>query len=151
MKIQTLFLKLALLFTALVVLFFNVFLFPRFPLKTIENVFFIIALYISALLLYTVVYQAFKILLLVDKSMVFSDKSLRAVRNIKLATLGMGIALIATLPKIYAVAEEEDAPGMILIGAVIILFPFIVSTFVAVLQKLLQNAIDIKAENDLTV
>lgn len=151
MKTKTLFLKLTLTFTALVVLFFNVFLFPRFPLNRPENIFFIIALYITAFLLYVVVFQAFKILLLVDQNLVFAEKSLRAVRNIKWATTGMGLALIATMPKIYAVAEEEDAPGMILIGAVIILFPFIVSTFVAVLQKLLQNAIDIKAENDLTV
>ena len=55
------------------------------------------------------------------------------------------------MPLIYYAAEVDDAPGLILIGMVIIFASFVVAVFAAVLQKLLKNAIDIKSENDLTV
>ncbi len=55
------------------------------------------------------------------------------------------------MPLIYYAAEVDDAPGLILIGMVIICASFVVAVFAAVLQKLLENAIDIKSENDLTV
>jgi hypothetical protein len=51
----------------------------------------------------------------------------------------------------YIIAEREDAPGIILIGLALTFAPLIISVFAAVLQKLLENAIDMKEENDLTV
>jgi len=55
------------------------------------------------------------------------------------------------MPLYYIVARAGDAPGIIVIGIVFIFAPLVVSVFAAVLQKLLQNAIDIKRENDLTI
>ncbi|KYD16710.1 hypothetical protein B4119_0276 [Parageobacillus caldoxylosilyticus] len=48
-------------------------------------------------------------------------------------------------------AEVDDAPGIILIGMVIIFGCMVVAVFASILQKLLKNAIDIKSENDLTI
>ena len=48
-------------------------------------------------------------------------------------------------------AEIDDAPGIIVIGLVIIFASMVIAVFAAVLQRLLQEAIDIKSENDLTV
>ncbi|MGV2643750.1 DUF2975 domain-containing protein, partial [Clostridium perfringens] len=47
--------------------------------------------------------------------------------------------------------EKDDAPGIILIGMALIFASIVIAVFAAVLQKLLQEAIDIKSENDLTV
>ena len=55
------------------------------------------------------------------------------------------------MPIFYLIAEADDAPGIILIGMVIIFAALVIAVFAAVLQKLLQEAIDIKSENDLTV
>jgi len=151
MKIRTFFLKLSLALVTGIVLLFNIYLFPRFPLHVIQNYFFIGALYTSALLFYWLVFEAFKILSLVERNLAFSSKCLTAVRNIKLAAGGIGIAYIALLPQFFVVANEEDAPGMVLIGVAVMMLPFIISTFVAVLQHLLQNAIELKQENDFTV
>lgn len=151
MKIRTFFLKLSLALVTGIVLLFNIYLFPRFPLHVIQNYFFIGALYTSALLFYWLVFEAFKILSLVERNLAFSGKCLTAVRNIKLAAGGIGIAYIALLPQFFVVANEEDAPGMVLIGVAVMMLPFIISTFVAVLQHLLQNAIELKQENDFTV
>ena len=55
------------------------------------------------------------------------------------------------MPLFYLIAEIDDAPGIILIGMVIIFASMVIAVFAAVLQRLLQEAIDIKSENDLTV
>jgi len=48
-------------------------------------------------------------------------------------------------------AEADDAPGLIVIGLLIIFGCLVVAIFAAVLQKLLKTAIEIKTENELTV
>ena len=55
------------------------------------------------------------------------------------------------MPLFYLFAEIDDAPGVILIGMVIIFASMVIAVFAAVLQRLLKEAIDIKSENDLTV
>jgi len=55
------------------------------------------------------------------------------------------------MPLFYLFAEKDDAPGVILIGMVIIFASMVIAVFAAVLQKLLKNVLDIKSENDLTV
>lgn len=55
------------------------------------------------------------------------------------------------MPVFYLMAEIDDAPGIIVIGLVIIFASMVIAVFAAVLQKLLKEAIDIKSENDLTV
>jgi hypothetical protein len=58
---------------------------------------------------------------------------------------------VAGLPLFYLVAERDDAPGIIFIGLVVIFASMVIAVFAAVLQRLLQEAIDIKSENDLIV
>jgi len=58
---------------------------------------------------------------------------------------------VVGMPLFYLIAEMDDAPGIILIGLVMIFAALVIAVFAAVLQKLLKNAIDIKSENDLTV
>lgn len=55
------------------------------------------------------------------------------------------------MPLIYEMAQEADAPGLIVLGLVMTCAPIVIAVFAAVLQKLLKNAIEIKSENDLTV
>jgi hypothetical protein len=61
-----------------------------------------------------------------------------------------GLYVIA-LPFVYIIAEVDDAPGLAVIGMVMIFAPMVIAVFAAVLQRLLQEAIDIKSENDLIV
>lgn len=47
--------------------------------------------------------------------------------------------------------KKIDPPSFIPIGLIIIFSSIVIAVFAAVLQKLLQEAINIKSENDLTV
>jgi hypothetical protein len=95
--------------------------------------------------------QAFILLRYIDKNDAFSFGSIRALRNIKFAAVVMCVLLMCAMPLAFIVAELDDAPGLIIISFAFACAPLVVATFAAVLQKLVQNAIDIKSENDLTV
>ena len=55
------------------------------------------------------------------------------------------------MPYVFYLADMDDAPGLVAIGLVIVFASFVIGAFAAVLQKLIQNAVEIKSENDLTV
>lgn len=159
MKIKTLFLKAALIGIALVVLLFSIFLFPLMPAGiagdmptvTYEAWLFVAVLYFTEIVFFLLVIQAFKLLILIDHNDVFSEKALNHIRWIKIGCGAIGVAYLGLMPLVYQLADIEDAPGVVLIAGCGIMVPFILSVFMAVLQKLLESAIALKNENDLTV
>ena len=50
-----------------------------------------------------------------------------------------------------AVRGEDDIAGGVVIGLFFLFLAAVVATAAAVFEKLLQNAVDIKSENDLTI
>lgn len=111
----------------------------------------LMGLYVPALPFFFALYQAMNLLSYIDKNTAFSDLSVKALTNIKYCAITISALFAAGMPYIYMVAEKDDAPGVILMGLVIIGASAVIATFAAVLQKLIQNAIEIKSENDLTV
>ncbi|MNF13629.1 hypothetical protein D3C80_2155360 [compost metagenome] len=55
------------------------------------------------------------------------------------------------MPLFYLMAEKDDAPGIIVIGLILIFASTVIAVFAAVLQRLLKEAIELKSEIDLTV
>ncbi|MBT2674309.1 DUF2975 domain-containing protein [Streptomyces sp. ISL-14] len=54
------------------------------------------------------------------------------------------------LPLFHFIAKKVDPP-IVLMGLIIIFASLVIAVFAAILQRLLQEAINIKSENDLTV
>ncbi len=77
--------------------------------------------------------------------------SVKALKNIKICALIITGLYVVILPFVYFVAELDDAPGLIIIGMIPAFASIVIAVFAAVLQRLLQEAILIKSENDLTV
>ncbi len=111
----------------------------------------LIGLYIPGIPFFIALYQALQLLNSIDKNTAFSPASVKALKNIKYCALAISALYTAGMPYIYFVAEKDDAPGAIVIGLVIVFASLVIAIFAAVLQSLLQNAIAIKSENDLTV
>lgn len=111
----------------------------------------VIGMYISVIPFFVALYQAFKLLSYIDKSLAFSDFSVKALQKIKFCAMTMSGVYIVILPFIFLVAELDDAPGLVIVGMVPIFAPMVIAVFAAVLQRLLKEAITIKHENDLTV
>ncbi|MED4786859.1 DUF2975 domain-containing protein [Bacillus atrophaeus] len=155
----TLFLKIAVFLIGIPVLALCIFLVPEianFAAEFYPDIVYIkylvlINLYASAIPFYFALYQAFKLLSYIDKNKAFSELSVRALKNIKYCAITISILFVMGMPLFYLMAEKDDAPGIILIGLVVIFASMVIAVFAAVLQKLLKEAIDIKSENDLTV
>lgn len=111
----------------------------------------VIVVYASAVPFYAALYQALKLLGHIDNNRAFSDLSVKALRFIKYCAVAISILYAGSLPFLYLMAEYDDAPGLLALGLVIAFASLVIAVFAAVLQKLLQQAIDIKSENDLTV
>ncbi|GGF88441.1 membrane protein [Paenibacillus albidus] len=155
----TLFLKAAVIVIGIPVLAMCIFLVPEiaefaaelYPDYTYMKYLVFIDLYATALPFYFALYQAFKLLGYIDKKEAFSELSVRALKKIKYCAITFSSLYVVGMPLFYLMAEVDDAPGIIVIGMVLIFASMVVAVFAAVLQKLLKEAIDIKSENDLTV
>lgn len=111
----------------------------------------LLGLYVPAIPFFLALYQALKLLGYIEKNKTFSSVSVTTLKNIKYCAIAISALFAAGMPYIYYAAERDDAPGVILIGMVIIFASIVIATTAAVFQRLLQNAVDIKSENDLTV
>ncbi len=155
----TLFLKLAIILIGIPVLAMCIFVVPEianfiaelYPNDTYLKYLVFIDLYGTAIPFYYALYQAFKLLSYIDRNKAFSDLSVRALKNIKNCAITISSLYVLGMPLFYLIAEKDDAPGIIVIGMVMIFASMVIAVFAAVLQKLLKKAIDLKSENDLTV
>jgi hypothetical protein len=115
---------------------------------------FILYGYLASIPFFVGLYQAFKLLKYIGQNQVFSVQSIRALRMIKYCAVIVGAAII--LAAIYIRLSfdgtgEEDPAGFVAISIVATFAAIVVATTAAVIERVLQNAIDIKSENDLTV
>ena len=150
---STFFLKAAVLLIGVIVVSICVFALPR-VIGTVSMGGYdpiLLGLYIAAIPFFIALYQALKLLSYIDKNKAFSHSSIAAIKKIKYCAVMISLLFIAGSPYIYHVANKDDAPGVVAIAMVITGASFVIATFAAVLQKLFQNAMDIKSENDLTV
>jgi hypothetical protein len=108
-------------------------------------------MYVSVIPFFAALYQSFKLLSFIDKNQAFSELSVKALKNIKFCAMTFSGLYVVILPFVFLVAELDDAPGLIIIGMVPVFAAMVIAVFAAVLQRLLQEAIDIKSENDLIV
>ncbi|QPA32685.1 DUF2975 domain-containing protein [Thermaerobacillus caldiproteolyticus] len=111
----------------------------------------LIIMYVSVIPFFVALYQAFKLLSYIDKNKAFSEISVKSLNKIKYCAITISGLYVVGMPFFYILAELDDAPGIILIGLVVIFASMVIAVFAAVLQRLLQEAIDIKSENDLTI
>ncbi|MFD4490357.1 DUF2975 domain-containing protein [Lysinibacillus fusiformis] len=156
MKRETLFLKIAVFLMGLPVFALCIWVVPRVALDTAQHspvltIAALLGVYATAIAYFVALYTTIKLLSYIDQNIAFSELSVKALIKIKYCAIVISSVYMVGMPLIYYAAEVDDAPGLILIGMVIIGASFVVAVFAAVLQKLLKNAIDIKSENDLTV
>jgi hypothetical protein len=108
--------------------------------------------YAASIPFFVALYQAFKLLGYIGRNNVFSLSSVKALRTIKYCAIVQGILIVmaAVYIRIFH-AQDDDPAGFIAIGIVTTFICIVIATAAAVFEKLLQSAVDIKSENDLTV
>jgi hypothetical protein len=156
---STIFLRAAIVVIGLVVLALCIFALPSiwkggsedFPTASHAVFLIVIGMYLTTIPFYIGLWQTFKLLSYIDKNTAFSEVSVKALRNIKHCAAIIAALYVAGVPLLFPIADLDDAPGLLVMGAAFACAPIVVSVFAAVLERLLQNAIDFKSENELTV
>ncbi len=111
----------------------------------------VLGIVVTAIPFLYALYQGILLLGAIEKNTAFSEASVRSIRTIEYCAFTISALYAAMMPFIIRAAHSDDAPGAVLLGLMGIFAPLITGVFAAVLQRLLQNAIDLKSENDLTV
>ena len=109
------------------------------------------AMYLSAIPFYIGIYKGWRILGAIDQGRAFSMQPINALRTIAYCAGIISVIYALSLPFFYIWADNTDAPGLMMIGLFLTGMPLIISVAMALLQRLLAEAVTIKSENDLTV
>jgi hypothetical protein len=107
--------------------------------------------FLTAFPFFYALYQGIVLLRAIETNTAFTEKSVKAIRTIEYCAFTISAMYAALMPFVVYAAQLDDAPGVVLVALICIFAPLVTGVFAAVLQRLLQNAIDLKSENDLTV
>jgi hypothetical protein len=113
---------------------------------------FLAYIYVAFIPFFVALYQAFKMLGYARRDEIFSQRCVRALRVIKLCAFITAIFIVGAVAYLFIfIRGTDDIAGGVAMGVFIILVCAVIGTAAAVFERILQNAVDIKSENDLTV
>jgi len=108
--------------------------------------------YLASIAYFSALFQAFRLLGYIGRNQVFSLDSVRALRTIKYCAISLVALIGAAVAYIFiAMRGKDDIAGGVAMGLAMIFISIVIATAAAVFERLLQNAVDMKSENDLTV
>ena len=111
---------------------------------------FLAYMYVASIPFFMALYQAFKVLGYVRQDKTFSPATVKALRTIKYCALAI-VGFVAVGVVFMISGDKDDRPAGVFMRILIIFPSIVVATAAAVFERILQNAVDIKSENDLTV
>src|SRR3954468_24326150 len=107
--------------------------------------------YVASIPLFVGLYQGFRVLGYVGQDAVLSPAVVRRLRTIKLCAIVM-IGFVAGAELLIMLNNHgDDHAGGVFIGILSAFAATVVATTMFILERSLQNAVDIKSENDLTI
>jgi hypothetical protein len=113
---------------------------------------FILYGYAASIAFFVALYKAFKLLGYIGQNKVFSSNAVKTLKSIKYCAIVLSISIVLAGLFIRLFHDKEDDPaGFIAICIVTTFVSVVFATAAAIFEKLLQNAIDMKSENDLTI
>lgn len=107
--------------------------------------------YAAAIAFFTALYQAFRLLRYIGRNEVFSRASVKALGTIKYSAITLAVFIGSAVAYLFIVRPGDDIAGGVAVGLVITFISMVVATAAAVSERLLQSAVDMKSENDLTI
>lgn len=113
---------------------------------------FILYGYAASIAFFVALYKAFRLLGYIGQNKVFSSNAVKALKSIKYCAIVLGVLIvIAGLYIRISHNKEDDPAGFLAICIVTTFVAVVIATAAAIFEKILQNAIDMKSENDLTI
>ncbi len=113
---------------------------------------FILYGYAASIVFFVGLYKAFRLMGYIGQNKVFSSSAVAALKSIKYCAIVLSILIvIAGLYIKIAHHKDDDPAGFLAICIVTTFASIVVATGAAIFEKILQNALDMKSENDLTI
>jgi hypothetical protein len=113
---------------------------------------FILYGYAASTAFFVALYKAFKLLGYIGQNKVFSSNAVASLKSIKYCAITLSVLIVTAGLYIKISHHEDDDPaGFLAICIVTTFASIVVATAAAIFEKILQNAIDMKSENDLTI
>jgi len=107
--------------------------------------------YIASIPFFIALYHAFKVLKYVRQNKTFSQATVKALRTIKYCAIAIiGFVAVSAIFIVFQ-ADKDDRPAGVFMRILIAFPSIVIATAAAMFERILQNAVDIKSENDLTV
>jgi len=110
---------------------------------------FILYGYAASIPFFIALYKAFKLLGYIGQNKVFLLNSVRTLKSIKYCVIVLSILIVMAGLYIRIFHNKDDDPAGFLAVCIVTTFAsIVVATAVAVFEKILQNGVDIKSENE---
>lgn len=109
--------------------------------------------YSASIAFFTALFSAFKLLSYIRRNEVFSRNAVKALRTIKYCAITLVAFIAGAEVYFFTVSRkvEEDIAGGVMMGLIMIFISAVIATAAGIFEKMLQNAVELKSENDLTV
>lgn len=107
--------------------------------------------YLAGIPLFVALYHAVKVVGYAGRNKVFSPAAVRSLKTIKLCALAIICFVVGGELYLFVFVTSDDRAGGVFIGVLIIFVSTVIATAAAMFERILQNAVDLKSENDLTV
>jgi hypothetical protein len=113
---------------------------------------FILYGYAASIAFFVALYKAFKLFGYIGQNKIFSSNSVKTLKSIKYCAIALSILIVIAGLYIRIYHNKDDDPaGFLAICIVTSFVSIVVATAAAIFERILQNAIDMKSENDLTI
>jgi len=106
-------------------------------------------LYVTTIPFFFALYQAWQLVTYIEHNNAFSNLSVKSLTSIKYCAIIISILYI--IGSLFLMSQNALHPGIAIIGLTIVFASVVIGVFAAVIQQLLNNALDIKSENDFTI
>lgn len=108
--------------------------------------------YLGSIAFFVGLYQAFRLLGYIAGREVFSARAVKALGMIKKCAVILAAFIVGGEIYIFVfVRGKDDVAGGVMMGFALIFISAVVATVAAVFERTLKSAVEMKAENDLTV
>ena len=106
--------------------------------------------YIASVPFFVALYQAFKVLGYAGQNEVFSQEAVKGLRAIKYCAISI-VGFVAVGEISIMLGDSDDRAGGVFIGLLISFGSLVIAAAAAMFERILQSAVDMKLDNDLTV
>ena len=108
--------------------------------------------YIASIPFFVALYHAFKVLGYVRQNKTFSQGTVKALRTIKYCAIAIiGFVALSVIFMYPMLGDKDDRPAGVFMRILITFTSIVIATAAGRFERILQNGVDIKSDNGLTV